>query len=271
MVSFPPCKINLGLNIVGKRPDGFHDLATCFYPVPWTDMLEIVPAKRFSFAASGTPVPGAAEDNLCVRAYELLKGEFTLKPVAIHLHKIIPIGAGLGGGSADGAYTLNILNELFHLNLSVARLREYAAILGSDCAFFIEGRPAIATGRGEVLADTSLSLKGKFLVIVKPEVHISTAEAFSEIVPRSPAHDLRTSLENQPIESWKDVLRNDFEEYVFKQFPVIDAIHTKLYALGASYASLSGSGSAVFGIFTDPVDLMQEFDSDLTYWSGHLD
>ncbi len=271
MVSFPPCKINLGLNVVRKRTDGFHDLATCFYPVPWTDILEIVPAKRFSFATSGTPVPGAAEDNLCIRAYKLLKTEFALEPVAIHLHKIVPIGAGLGGGSSDGAYTLNVLNELFELDLPVARLRGYASLLGSDCAFFVDSKPAIATGRGEMLAETSLSLNGKFIVIVKPEVHISTAEAFSEIVPESPSHDLRTILENQPIESWKDVVRNDFEAHIFKRFPVIDAIHKKMYALGADYASMSGSGSAIFGIFRDRVDLQQQFDSDLTYWSGYLD
>ena len=271
MVSFPPCKINLGLNVVSKRPDGYHEIITCFYPVPWTDVLEIVPARDFSFAASGMPIPGAAADNLCVRAYELLKKDFRIKPVAIHLHKLVPIGAGLGGGSADGAHTLKILNDLFQLSIPLAKLQEYAAMLGSDCVFFTGDDPMLGTGRGEILTSIDVSLKGKFLVIVKPEVHISTAEAFSGITPRSPATDLRINLETRPVSEWKELIRNDFEENIFTRFPVIDALHKKLYALGAEYASMSGSGSAVFGIFGGQVDLKKEFESDVIYWSAVLD
>ncbi|MEX2235555.1 MAG: 4-(cytidine 5'-diphospho)-2-C-methyl-D-erythritol kinase [Cyclobacteriaceae bacterium] len=270
MVSFPSCKINLGLNIISKRPDGYHNITTCFYPVQWNDVLDIVPAKSFSFSQSGIPVSGAAADNLCVRAYEILKKIYGLKPVAIHLHKIIPIGAGLGGGSSDGAYTLRTLNGIFDLALSGEKLKEYAAQLGSDCAFFIENKAMIGTGRGEILSDVAVSLKGKYLVIVKPEVHISTARAFAGITPRNRTTDLRQILEHHPIGEWKELLGNDFEAVLFKQFPLVEALHQKMYALGASYASLTGSGSAVFGIFKNEVDLKKEFDS-LVYWCGFLD
>lgn len=270
MVSFPPCKINLGLNVTRKRPDGYHDIATCFYPVPWTDALEIIPSRNFTFSTSGDPVPGAMADNLCVRAYELLKKDFSLKPVSVHLLKKIPIGAGLGGGSADGAFTLKVLNDLFALGLDKQKLIEYAAMLGSDCPFFIEAKPAIGTGRGEILSPVDVSLKGNYLIIVKPEVSISTAQAFSETVPRESGFDIRAIIEKHPVGEWKHTLKNDFEESTFKRFPVIEAIHTKLYAFGAKYASMSGSGSAVFGIFEEEIDLRKEFAS-LVYWSAHLD
>lgn len=270
MVSFPSCKINLGLNVISKRPDGYHDLLTGFYPVAWHDALEIVPAKNFTFNISGIPVPGASADNLCVRAFDMLQKDYHLKPVSIHLHKVIPIGAGLGGGSSDGAQTLLILNELFKLGLTRERLKEYAARLGSDCPFFIENKPMIGTGRGEVLAPVDLSLKGKFLVIITPEVKVSTSEAFAGITPREPDHDLRTILEKHGISEWKKLLRNDFQDHLFRQFPIIEAIHQKLFALGAIYASMTGSGSSVFGIFDAEVDLRKEFES-LTYWSGYLD
>lgn len=270
MVLFPPCKINLGLNVIRKRPDGYHEIATCFYPVQWCDALEIAPAKDFTFSTSGNPVPGAAADNLCVRAYALLKEDFSIQPVSIHLMKIIPTSAGLGGGSADGAFTLRLLNEVLKLGLDDERLRHYAGRLGSDCAFFIDCKPAIGTGRGEVLSPVALSLKGKFIVIVKPEVNISTAEAFSEIIPRVPPVNVETIIANHSIHEWKAMLHNDFEPSVFKRFPIVEAVHAKLYAFGAVYASLSGSGSAVYGIFENEVDLKNEF-ADLAYWSGYLD
>lgn len=270
MVSFPPCKINLGLNVVRKRPDGFHDITTCFYPVPWTDVLEIVPARDFSFSSSGIPVPGASADNLCVRAYELLRRDFHLKPVSIHLMKSIPTGAGLGGGSSDGAYALKVVNDIFDLSLSGDRLREYAATLGSDCAFFIDAKPAVGQGRGELLSPLNISLKGKFLIIVKPEVTISTAEAFAGITPNEPVIDPGTVLAKHPVAEWRELLVNDFETPIFKRFPVISALKQKLYAFGASYASMSGSGSAVFGIFDSETDLKKEFESVL-YWSGTLE
>ena len=270
MVSFPPCKINLGLNVIRKRTDGYHDISTCFYPVPWNDVLEIVPAKSFSFSTSGIFMPGPAADNLCVRAYHLLKKDFDLKPVAIHLMKVVPIGAGLGGGSADGAYTLKVLDEIFSLAITKEKLRDYSAALGSDCPFFIDPRPMKGSGRGEILADVNLSLKGKFLVIVKPEVQISTADAFAGITPKQPTEDVNAIVEHHALHEWKDMLVNDFESPVFRRFPVISALKQKLYAFGAVYASMSGSGSAVFGIFDDEVDLKKEFESVL-YWSGFLD
>jgi 4-diphosphocytidyl-2-C-methyl-D-erythritol kinase len=269
MVSFPPCKINLGLNVLGKRPDGYHNIISCFYPVPWHDVLDIVPAKNFSFSVSGIPVPGAAVDNLCVRAYELLKKARGIPPVAIYLLKVIPIGAGLGGGSADGSFTLRSLNEIFDLSLSHEQLAEYAATLGSDCAFFVENKAVMASGRGEILSDVSLSLKGKFLVIVKPEVHISTARAFASIAPRNPDTDLREIVETRAIEEWKSLLTNDFEKVLFKQYPIVEALQQKMYAFGAAYASMSGSGSSVFGIFRNFVDLKKEFET-VEYWSGYL-
>lgn len=270
MVSFPPCKINLGLNIISKRTDGYHEIATCFYPVPWHDVLEIVPAKDFTFTTSGDPIPGAAGDNLCVRAYELLKQEFHLAPVAMHLLKVIPTGAGLGGGSSDGAFALRLLNDVFTLALSPAQLEQYASRLGSDCAFFIRSQPAMGTGRGEILSPANVSLKRKFAVIIKPEVNISTAEAYAEIVPQIPSEDVRSIVEHRAPSQWRQILKNDFEPSIFRRFPVIEAIHAKLYAFGAIYASMSGSGSAVYGIFDREVELKNEF-ADMRYWSGYLD
>jgi 4-diphosphocytidyl-2-C-methyl-D-erythritol kinase len=270
MVSFPPCKINLGLHIVGKRTDGYHDIETCFYPVPWTDILEVVPARDFSFSVSGNPVPGPAADNLCARAYELLRKQFNLKPVAIHLHKLLPIGAGLGGGSANGAYTLKAVCEIFNLPVTAGQMQAYAAQLGSDCAFFIENKPVIGTGRGELLAEVAVSLKNKYLIIVQPEVHVSTSTAYAGVTPRKPAVDLREVVEQHRVDRWRQILKNDFEDHLFKQFPIIEALQQKLYAFGALYASMSGSGSAVFGIFREAVDLKKEFET-FTYWSGYLD
>lgn len=270
MVSFPSCKINLGLNILRKRTDGYHEISTCFYPVPWHDVLEIVPAKDFTFTASGDPIPGTAADNLCVRAYELLKKEFHLAPVAMHLLKVIPTGAGLGGGSADGAFALRLLNDVFNLALTHMQLEEYASRLGSDCAFFIQAKPAMGTGRGEILSPANVSLKGKFAVIIKPEVNISTAEAYSAIVPQMPKQDVRSIVEKHALNKWRELLKNDFEPSIFRRFPVIEAIHAKLYAFGAIYASMSGSGSAVYGIFDRAIELKNEF-ADMRYWSGYLD
>jgi len=270
MVTFPPCKINLGLNVISKRADGYHNILTCFYPVPWTDVLEVVPAKEFSFSLSGVPVPGVAAENLCVRAYRILKEDHALEPVAMHLHKIIPLGAGLGGGSSDGSYALRTLNEIFNLSLSPENLKTYAGRLGSDCAFFIENKPAIGTGKGDILSDVALSLKGKYLVIVKPEIHISTAEAYSGITPANPAVDLRAVLENHPMTEWKQLLRNDFEAVLFKKFPIIETLKQNLYTSGATYAGMSGSGAAVFGIFENEVEIKNEF-KNLSFWSGYLD
>lgn len=269
MVSFPVCKINLGLNVLRKRADGYHDLATCFYPVPWCDVLEIVPAPHFSFQVSGLSVPGPDSSNLCVRAYDLLRRDFELEPVAIHLLKIVPVGAGLGGGSSDAAYTLKTLNALFELSIPAPVLRAYAAELGSDCAFFIDSKPAFGEGRGEVLSDINLTLRGKYIVIIKPAVSINTGVAFANVSTHPPSMDLKSILENQPLEEWRHSVANDFEEYVFREYPVVGELRQVLYDAGAQFASLSGSGSSVFGIFGSEVDLKDRFQS-VEYWSGYL-
>jgi 4-diphosphocytidyl-2-C-methyl-D-erythritol kinase len=269
MVSFPPCKINLGLQVTEKRPDGYHNLETCFYPVPWTDILEIVSSQEFSFTISGDVIPGSPDDNLCVKAYRLLAHQFKLPPVHIHLHKIIPTGAGLGGGSSDAAHTLRLLNKLFGLSIDDMVLSNYASQLGSDCAFFIQDKPMIGKGRGEILSASSVSLAKKFLVIVKPALHVSTAEAYAGITPRRPAKSVHEILNEQPLHNWKDSLSNDFEQSVFEKYPAIRSIKDQLYRQGAIYASMSGSGAAVFGIFEKTVDLKSMFVGS-SYWSGTL-
>jgi 4-diphosphocytidyl-2-C-methyl-D-erythritol kinase len=264
MVSFPPSKINLGLHIVSKRPDSFHDLETCFYPVPWTDILEIIPSSKLALTISGNAIPGREEDNLCLKAYHLIKADFNIAPVKIHLHKIIPIGAGLGGGSSDAAYALRLLNEIFNLSLSIDQLKGYASRLGSDCSFFVQGKPMLGTGKGEVLNEIDVNLKGLYLVIVKPAIHVSTQEAYSGISPKRPTTKIQEILK-RPVVEWKEILKNDFEESIFKKYPAIAEIKTKLYSRGAVYASMSGSGSSVFGLFEKPVQLEEEF-VGMDYW-----
>jgi len=267
MVVFPQCKINLGLHVVSKRDDGFHNIETCFYPVPWTDILEVIKSEDFSFTYSGTTIPGSAEENLCIKAYKLLQSDFNLSPVKIHLHKVIPMGAGLGGGSSDAAFMLRSLNSLFGLNLSVEQLNTYAAKLGSDCSFFVTDTPKLGSGRGEILLPLAVSLKDLYLVIVKPRIHVSTAEAYAGVKPRNLIFSLAEILES-PITSWKEKLTNDFEESVFRIHPQINKIKNELYRQGALYASMSGSGAAVFGIFNTPVSLRNNFEGD--YWGGLL-
>lgn len=268
MIAFPHCKINLGLHVLSKRSDGYHDLETCFYPVPRRDILEVIPSDQFSFTQSGIKVDGKEEDNLCVRAFKLIQKEFGIANAKIHLHKIIPMGAGLGGGSSDAAFTLRLLNQVFDLNLSIDQLKKFAAELGSDCAFFAEDQPKIGKGRGEILFTNSVSLRGYHLVLVKPEIHVSTAEAYSGIAPKTPLHPLEEIL-TRPIQEWKGLLSNDFEASIFNKYPVIREMKEKLYANGAIYSSMSGSGASVFGIFEKPVDFKKGFPS-MDYWSGEL-
>lgn len=269
MVSFPPCKINLGLNVLARRPDGFHDIETCFYPVPWTDILEVIPANAFSFSSTGIPIPGSIDDNLCVKAYRLIQQDIAIPPVAIHLHKVVPMGAGLGGGSSDAAHCLMLLNHVLSLNLSHDQLLMYAARLGSDCAFFLNDQPAIGRGRGEVLQNVHVELKGKYLLLVKPDIHIATADAYKSIVPNNTRMPVADIIQ-QPIKRWKEILTNDFETTVFKNHPAIAALKAKLYQYGARYAAMSGSGSSVFGIFDEPVSLRHLFSKEI-YWGGALD
>ncbi len=249
MVIFPNCKINLGLHITGKRPDGFHDLETVFYPIPLKDILEVVPSTELQFDSSGLSIPGNPDNNLCLKAYHLLKQDFpTLPPVHLHLHKIIPMGAGLGGGSADGAFTLRLINEKYRLNIPTQQLIEYAAKLGSDCPFFILNKACYATGRGEILNQLPLDLSNYHFVLVNPEIHVNTKWAFEQITPSPSGKNLLSILE-QPIDEWRNYLFNDFEAPITKAYPSIGIIKDQLYKLGASYAAMSGSGSTLFGIF----------------------
>lgn len=270
MISFSPCKINIGLHVFSKRPDGYHGIETCFYPIPWTDILEIIPSSVLEFSSSGTPIPGKREENLCLRAYQLLKITFDLQPVKIHVHKIIPTGAGLGGGSSNAAYTLRLLNTLFNLQLTIDQLRRYGSQLGSDCSFFMGDEPMIGTGRGEIIKETQVSLRGKFAVIIKPDIHVSTAAAYADIRPATKIRSVQDIIEKADFKEWKSLLKNDFEDSIFKKYPMISEIKSKLYQHGAVYASMSGSGSAVYGIFNEPVDLNNHF-QNVVYWSGVLD
>ncbi|MBT9483441.1 4-(cytidine 5'-diphospho)-2-C-methyl-D-erythritol kinase [Sediminibacterium sp.] len=258
MVIFPNCKINLGLHITGKRPDGFHDLETVFYPILLKDILEVVTSSGLQFDSTGLSIPGNSENNLCIKAYHLLKQDFPhLPPVHMHLHKMIPMGAGLGGGSADGAFALRLLNEKYKLNIPTQDLIAYAAKLGSDCPFFIINKACYATGRGEILKPIQLDLSNHYFVLVNPGIHVNTKWAFEQIIP-CPSKQNIVSILEQPIEEWRKYLFNDFEEPITKAHPMIGVIKDQLYQLGASYAAMSGSGSTLFGIFkTKPSDTIK--------------
>jgi 4-diphosphocytidyl-2-C-methyl-D-erythritol kinase len=258
MVKFPFCKINLGLQVLSRRSDGYHDIETCFYPVQCTDILEVIPSATFQFTSSGIAVPGKEDDNICIKAWQMLRKDYTFSPVKIHLHKVIPPGAGLGGGSSDGAFTLKMLNEIFFLNISRERLLGYAASLGSDCAFFLGDGPALGTGKGEVLTSTTLTLNGKHLMIIKPEIHMATEEAYRGVTLNPDHSNLAGTLE-RPIYEWRKLLINDFEPPIFERHPAIAEIKKKLYSIGAIYASMSGSGASVFGLFQNQTEIPREF------------
>lgn len=247
MVTFPNAKINLGLNILSKRDDGYHNIESCFYPVPWQDILEIVPSDTLKFSASGLPIPGSPESNLCLKAFHLLQADHDIPAVHILLHKVIPMGAGLGGGSADGAFTLKLLNDLFGLGLPELQLEKYAAQLGSDCPFFIRNEPALATGTGTDLHPFTMDLAGKYIALINPQLHVSTQEAYSQVKP-GPASPL-TSILAGPAGEWKAHLKNDFEVSVFPKYPRIAELKAAMYEAGAFYASMTGSGSTVYGLF----------------------
>ncbi|TRZ82271.1 MAG: 4-(cytidine 5'-diphospho)-2-C-methyl-D-erythritol kinase [Sediminibacterium sp.] len=249
MIQFSPCKINIGLSILEKRADGFHALETVFYPVALHDIVELVPAKSFAFFHTGISIPGDTSNNLCVKAYQLLKADFPqMSNVQIHLHKNIPMGAGLGGGSGDGTTVLKILNTLFNLNLSKEQLLNYAAQLGSDCPFFIFNKACHATGRGEILEPIAIDLSNYTIALIHPGIHIATSWAFQQLNPSVKEKSIATIIK-QPIETWKAELINDFEAPVFKAHPSLETFKNNLYRQGAIYASMSGSGSSLFGIF----------------------
>lgn len=270
MITFPCAKINLGLNIVSKRPDGYHNLETVFYPIPLTDALEIkymdekFPSESpCDLKITGNDVDCNEEDNLVIKAYQLLAADFQLPRVHTHLVKRIPTQAGLGGGSSDAAYMIRLLDERFRLNIGIPEMERYAAKLGADCAFFITADPSYAEGIGDVLMPVDVpgaGLGGYYLAVVKPSVAVSTRDAYAAIVPKTPAKCCR-DIVRQPIETWKDELVNDFEAPIFAMHPELAAIKQRLYDAGAVYAAMSGSGSALFGIFREqPTGLEKEFE-----------
>ncbi len=270
MITFPCAKINLGLNIVSKRPDGYHNLETVFYSIPLTDALEIkymdekFPSESpCDLKITGNDVDCNEEDNLVIKAYQLLAADFQLPRVHAHLVKRIPTQAGLGGGSSDAAYMIRLLDERFRLNIGIPEMERYAAKLGADCAFFITADPSYAEGIGDVLMPADVpgaGLGGYYLAVVKPSVAVSTRDAYAAIVPKTPAKCCR-DIVRQPIETWKDELVNDFEAPIFAMHPELAAIKQSLYDAGAVYAAMSGSGSALFGIFREqPTGLEKEFE-----------
>ncbi len=250
MLCFPNCKINIGLYITNRRDDGYHDLETIFYPIPLCDVLEVVPAAETQLHQSGLAVAGNTTDNLVWKAYQLLKTTFKdkLPNLNIYLNKIIPMGAGLGGGSADGAYMLRLLNDYSQLSLSNEQLISFAAQLGSDCPFFIHNKPQFATGRGELMKEIALDLSNYSVQLICPDVHVATGKAFSLLTPKPAGYDLQ-QIPTLPVEEWKGCISNNFEEPIFKQHPILATIKQQLYDGGAIYAAMSGSGSAIFGIF----------------------
>ncbi|MEZ5083603.1 MAG: 4-(cytidine 5'-diphospho)-2-C-methyl-D-erythritol kinase [Bacteroidales bacterium] len=270
MIIFPNCKINLGLSVLAKRPDGFHNVETIMYPVPLNDVLEIIPSTdgEFHFGVSGVDISGDRKSNLVVKAYELLNKDFNIGPVRIHLHKTIPLGAGLGGGSADAAYTIILLNQIFNLNLSSESMKGYARQLGSDCAFFVDNKAVFAYDKGDQFKKADIDLPGFFLVIVKPNVHINTAESYTWINPKNKNWSLEEIIQ-MPMKDWKNNLVNDFEKPIFERFPEIKLVKEKLRRKGAIYASLTGSGAAVYGIFSEEVSVKNEF-SGCFLWLGKL-
>ena len=277
MITFPCAKINLGLNVIAAREDGYHDIETVFYPIPITDALEIkymdehFPSEyNCDLKITGNAVDCDEQHNLVVKAYDLLAANYELPRIHAHLVKRIPMQAGLGGGSADGAFMIRLLDERFRLNIGIAEMERYAAQLGSDCPFFITAEPSFATGRGELLepADGPKgNLDGYYIAVVKPHEAVSTAMAYKQIKCRKPAKCCRDVV-RQPIDTWKDDLSNDFEEPVFKAHPRLASIKQQLYDLGAVYAQMSGSGSALFGIFRkEPTNIDEIFSDCFTFTS----
>jgi len=266
MISFPNAKINLGLRVVSRRSDGYHNIETVMLPVTFRDVLEILPTgdNQVEFTQTGIEIPGEAFGNLCIKAWKLFKKRTGQAGAKIHLHKAIPPGSGLGGGSSDAAATLILLNHLFHENMDESELLEMAAQLGSDCPFFIRNRPALATGRGEILDDIELPVEDKEIFLVLPGINVSTAWAYSHITPCAPAMPVGEVVKGD-ISLWRKMLVNDFEIPVFDAFPMLKAIRDQLYATGAIYAAMSGSGSAIFGIYDAfPKGLAEHFSSHRT-------
>jgi len=273
MLLFPNAKINLGLSVTEKRPDGYHNLLTVFYPIGLCDILEFIEDPRLqrgqcSLTLTGIAVDGDPVNNLCSKAYRLLYDDYVLPGISAHLHKVIPVGSGLGGGSADAAFMLRGIRHLFELPITDEKLEEYASRLGSDCAFFIRNLPVSASERGNKFKDLRLSLDDYYLALVCPPVHVNTSEAYSRVIPAVPEKTPERVVQ-LPVKTWKGELKNDFEKSIFSLYPEIEGIKDKLYAMGALYASMSGSGSSVFGIFREMPSIAHEF-PDCFHWSGPL-
>ena len=259
MIYFPNAKINLGLNIIEKRTDGYHNIETILLPIGFEDILEVIPLKdinrSYKWSNSGLLIDTLPGQNICIKALNILKDNgYDIPPVNIQLHKLIPFGAGLGGGSSDGAHMLKLLNQYFDLHITDTQLQDYAIQLGADCPFFIANRPAFATGIGEILETISVDLSEYVIGLIVPDIHVSTQDAYSNVIPKQPTISITEAIE-QPIEHWKDLIFNDFETSVFNKYPEIKEVKNYLYSAGALYASMSGSGSSVFGIFKTPPEI----------------
>ncbi|MFO7789738.1 MAG: 4-(cytidine 5'-diphospho)-2-C-methyl-D-erythritol kinase [Bacteroidota bacterium] len=264
MLSFPNAKINIGLYITGKQDNGYHNIETVFYPVPLYDILEVVPSeKRTTINLSGIKIPCAPEENLVFKAWKTLHKAYDIPPVKINLHKLIPPGGGLGGGSSDAAFCLSNLNKQFKLGLDDAQLMEFALRLGSDCPFFIKNRPVFAQGRGEITKNININLEGKHLLLVFPDIHINTGEFFKKTPIHAAGYDLR-QLQVTDLSKWKHSIENKFEDYVFDTYPSLRNIKNELYKAGAEFAIMTGTGSVIYGIFTKKPNVKQHF-STLAY------
>lgn len=265
MYTYSYAKINLGLNVVERRADGYHNIQTVFYPIPLFDVLEIKPSKYddkpYNLQIVGSTIDGNTEDNLIIKVLNNIKKDFEIPPLDIYLNKRIPIGAGLGGGSSNAACMINLLNDMFSLNISEEEREERVSSLGADCAFFVKSKPVYATGIGSTMSPMDLSLKGWYFVLVKPRISVSTREAYSNIKPAYPEFKLQESIK-RPVEEWNGLVKNDFETSVFPLYPEIAAIKHTLYDMGATYASMSGSGSSVFGLFKHPQESLENIFAD---------
>jgi len=271
VLRFPNAKINLGLNIVEKRSDGFHNIETIFYPIPLTDGLEIADSNKetiYNFSSSGIPIKIDDKDNIVCKAFDLLYRKYNIPSTNIHLHKNIPFGAGLGGGSSDAAFMIKMLNEKYKLELSFDEMKNLAGQLGSDCPFFIANKPVFAEGKGDVFSEILIDLSGYHILLVKPNIHISTPESYSNVTPSQPNKSLK-ELITEPIKNWKNLIFNDFENSIFPNHPKLENIKNDLYNMGAVYASMSGSGSSLFGIFKDE-PMCPEIWSEYFCWKSRL-
>ncbi len=273
MLSFPNAKINIGLQVIEKRPDGYHNIETVLFPVSLYDMLEFVPlgqaiGQDIQLTVTGLQIEGFQEDNMCLKAYHLLKEDYGLPSLSVHLHKIIPVGAGLGGGSSDAAFMLKSLNTYFKLEISEDRLCDYASQLGSDCAFFIKNKPILASGRGNIFSEIQIDQGDLEIIIINPGIHVSTPEAYTGVVLRQQEIPL-SELIKLPIPEWRNKIQNDFETSVFQKYPAVADIKKQLYELGAVFASMSGSGSSVYGLFDHVPDIKGLF-KGMFCWEGAM-